>query len=284
MANERFMMAPVRPPDDINKPFFAYGIFKKGQIAHFKLEPFVSEVDEEAEIENCELKMRDGFPLVSETSGFKTKGHVLSFPKTHRMQAYDAIRKSLADSLYEWGTRTVNGQEVNVLFGKNPDDGAYTLDNYNGTYNNNYDCSKDIFFNELIEFLKLEFGKFENRPMDYDGDINDIFRLQMIYMMLWSAVDRYCKLKYGAINYIRDNLKLFSQDKVFTDSLEECKLMEPSQKIPYLHKFDKPIDLYYDVRCNVVHRGKDWNNNIKVLYHSLNNLLAIFENVTEKTF
>ena len=284
MAYEKFMMDPVSPPDDIDKPFFAYGIFKKGQIAHFKLELFVCEVDEEAEIENCELKMRDGFPLVSGTSRLKTKGHVLFFHKKHREHAYDAICKSLADDLYEWGTRTVNGQEVNVLFGKNPDDGAYTLDNDDGIYNNNYDGGKDIFFRELIEFLNLEFEKFEGRPMDYDGDRNDIFRLQMIYMMLWSAVDRYCKLKYGAINYIRHNLNLFSQDKVFTDSLKECDLMEPSPNLPYLHKFDSPMDLYYDVRCNVVHRGKDWNGNIKVLYHSLNNLLVIFDNVTKKSF
>lgn len=281
---EKFIKDPVSPPEDIDKPFFAYGIFKEGQIAHFKLELFISDVDDEAEIEDCKLKMRDGFPLVAEASRRNVKGQVLSFDEKYREQAYDIICKSLADDLYEWKTKNVNGREVNVLFGKNPDVGAYILQENDGKYNNNYDGSKDIFFNELIEFLKSECRKFNDRPIDFEDDGYDIFRLQMNYMMLWSAVDRYCKLKYGAINYIRHNLDLFSKDKVFTDSMNECNLMEHRSNLQYLQQFDSPIDLYYDIRCNVVHRGKDWNTNIKILNISLNNLLSIFDKVIEKTF
>ena len=281
---EKFITDPVSPPDDIDKPFFAYGIFKEGQIAHFKLELFISEVDDEAEIEDCKLKMRDGFPLVAEASRRIVKGQVLSFDEKYSEQAYDIICKSLADDLYEWKTKTVNGREVNVLFGKDPDVGAYSLQNDDGTYNNNYDGSKDIFFNELIVFLNLESEKFKDRPFDYKDDGYDIFRLQMNYMMLWSAVDRYCKMKYGAINYNRHNLDLFSRDKLFADSLNECDLIEHRSNLTYIRQFNSLIDLYYDIRCNVVHRGKDWNTNTKILHQSLENLLKIFGNVINKTF
>ena len=49
-------------PDDIDLPFFAYGIFKPGQLAYSKIRNHVDENINNVEI-NYLMKTRDGVPF-----------------------------------------------------------------------------------------------------------------------------------------------------------------------------------------------------------------------------
>lgn len=285
--SKKINQKPVSPPDDLNKPFFAYGVFKKGQLAHSKIEDYVESVDDDAEIENCMMMIRDGIPLISneKAEGYTTKGHIIWFLDEYR--AYKIISDTEPEDLYEWGKTTVKGVEVNVLYGKNPQDGSYPYENDNGIYVDNFEGTLDpLFSDDLFDLLEYE----SNNLKDDDCDI---FRLQMCYMMLWSAIDRYCILKYDSINYQSDNLKKLSEDPVFRESVDESDL--PSHNQIYSAKDAKEWEwrewsyfsklyFYYVVRCNVVHRGKDRQTNIGILHESLDELLCVFRKVIDKTF
>ena len=52
----------MKLPNNTGLPFFAYGIFKPGQIAHFRIKDLV-ENTKDAEISGS-LKERDGIPLL----------------------------------------------------------------------------------------------------------------------------------------------------------------------------------------------------------------------------
>lgn len=280
---------PVTPPDDVNKPFFAYGIFKKGQIAHSKIEDCVEFVDDadDVEITDCELKVRDGVPFIADktSEGYNTKGQIIHFCEGREEEAYQIISDTEPEDLYEWGETTVKGKEVNVLYGIAAGPGSFLYETNDGEYVDSFDGRQDPFFSDLIDFLNLEC---QNRIND---DYN-LFRLQMQYMILWSAIDRYCTLKYDSKNFQAGNISKLSKDPLFIESINECHL--PDHKSIYSSIDAKPwewrnspfskLNFYYKVRGNVVHRGKDWHTNKDILGQCLDELLEIFSKLIDKTF
>ena len=62
---------------DSQCPFFTYGIFKPGQIAHFRLEDFVD--DTERGTVSGELWERDGIPILDTRGIGETHGELLWF-------------------------------------------------------------------------------------------------------------------------------------------------------------------------------------------------------------
>jgi len=50
-------------PADINNPFFAYGIFRPGQLGFFQLKELVSDIIEASQVAGS-LLLRDGLPII----------------------------------------------------------------------------------------------------------------------------------------------------------------------------------------------------------------------------
>lgn len=287
--SKKINQKPVNLPEDLNKPFFAYGIFKKGQIAYSKIEDCVRDVDDadDVELKDCEMKIRDGVPLISDykSEGYRTKGQIIWFLDEQKERAYKIISDTEPDDLYEWGETNVKGIEVNVLYGKKPGDGSYTYETDGGRYVDNFDGKNDLFFKDLFEFLRLESEKL-------DGGEYDLFRLQMYYMILWSVIDRYCSLKYDSINFKGDDIRNLSNDPVFIKSINSFDL--PNRKPIYSSRDGKPwewrnstyskLNYYYKLRGNVIHRGKDRLTNTDILHLCFDELLKIFKKVIDKTF
>lgn len=75
-------------PDDVDLPFFAYGIFKPGQLAHSKIKNHVDECIKDIEI-NYRMKIRDGVPiLIDGKSDYNhTRGSLITFKKGHGKRA-----------------------------------------------------------------------------------------------------------------------------------------------------------------------------------------------------
>ena len=318
MSNEKEKPKHVCPPnvDVIENPFFAYGIFKPGQIAFSRIKDYVWK-EEPCDVSR-EMKMRDGVPLIeNEESQRITRGYVIYFNKEDREDAYKIISETHPFQLYEWDTISVDGIICNVLIGKDMEKGCHPSLDDNDRYVDDYDGRNDPYFEKLIHFLRCEM-KHENRSEIYRcsscdcscgpdvckfysedcrfySESHEFYKLQMQYMLLWSGIDRYCSLKYGAYLDQWELRSKLADDDVFNDSLQDCwdkkKIRRKRNVYTTLlveRKLNrKPwyaINFYYTIRCNVVHRGKEKRIEESILRESLHELLDIFEGVINNTF
>ncbi len=58
-------------PANINLPFFAYGIFKRGQISHFRIKEYVKQLITSVSV-NGLLHIRDGITIIDTKHNDKT--------------------------------------------------------------------------------------------------------------------------------------------------------------------------------------------------------------------
>lgn len=284
-----YRLKPVEIPNDdedfCKRGFFAYGIFKKGQLAYSKIKDCVDHIEDD-EI-NRELLLRDGMPIISyNESDLTTKGHKIFFIDGKEEETYEKICKILPKPFYRWSIIEIDEEEYNVLIGKRPGAGSIHYCDDNENYIDCFDGKLDPYFSRIIPFIRNEIG-------DLKHDENEIFRLQMYYMLLWSAIDRYCSLKYDVTEKQGDYLKALSKDCIFINALDRTSIEKrrPIFSANRLGRFkfdeEKPlfiINYYYTLRSNVVHRGKDEKNKIGILRSSLGELLEIFEIMIDETF
>ena len=159
----------------------------------------------------------------------------------------------------------------------------------------NFKGKKDPLFKEGMELIRenLDSGNFYREK--------GFFQLQMNYMLLWSAIDRYCKLKYNKGTELK-NREALSEDKLFEDALSlfsKGGLSKSKDRIPYKpiysaddltkRKFDIQnkkwfINYFYTLRCNIVHRSKSNFKDINLLEQATSDLLDIFEYIKKETF
>lgn len=130
-----------------------------------------------------------------------------------------------------------------------------------------------------------------NSKQDFSSDIKNFFILQMHYMLLWTAIDRFSSLRYNK-EKISNNNYHFSQQQVFINALEnmgieERKIFTADNLRKYKLDADKSnwaINYYYKVRCNIVHRGKTFFNDYDDVHNSIKELSKIFKEVLTDTF
>lgn len=298
-------------PDDTSLPFFDYGIFKPGQLAYPKIKDHVNKQDIKSVEINYRMKIRDGIPILTngQNDNYKTKGFIMTFK--NRQKAYKIISNTFFENFYEWKTLKINGDDVNVLFGKNIRRGSDTI--LNEEDKENYDGKNDPFFNEALDMVEKYLNRNKEKKIEIDSKkylkikikqdgklknnqshnkINDFFELQKNYMLLWSSIERYTNIKYNEATKKRNN-KRFSEEKAFRDGMNKNK--SKSHKAVFstndLKKYVfyptdsyKTINYYYAFRCNVVHRGKASYNDYRMLETATMELLEIFKNALEDTW
>ena len=273
-------------PNDTDLPFFAYGIFKPGQLAYSKIKNHVYENTNNIEI-NYRMKHRDGVPILinEENDRFHTQGSVITFKKGHEEKAYDIICNTLLRKLYKWKILKINGKEVNVVFGANPRDGSDHIEDPRERVN--FNGKRDPLFTEALDLIEKNLNSHKHL-----SDVERFFDLQMNYMLLWSAIERYTSLKYNK-RLKKWNNKKFAKEMAFKEGIRKYK---DKQHTPVystedlkIHKFnaDDPYETlryYYTLRCNVVHRGKATYNDYHMLKTATDELLEIFREVLKNTF
>ena len=267
----------------LDLPFFAYGIFKPGQIAYSKIRDLDFEM-KEASI-NYLMKQRDGVPILLQKGNerYNTKGCLYDFSDGEK--AYKIICQTMSPALYKWGTIDVEGKKANVLFGLNPNSGSVYIED--ACDRECFDGSNDPIFKEGIKLIKDNL-KSEDFCME-----EGFFKLQMNYMLLWSAIDRYCKLKYNMGSEHENRLEL-AKEANFISALR--KIDETGKYRPIFstddlmrRSFDVSnpkycINYYYTLRCNIVHRGKTSIRDVHLLKKATDDLLEIFEYILDETF
>lgn len=273
----------LNKPNDINLPFFAYGVLKPGEIAYSRIKNLIYEKNEVSV--NYPMKHRDGVPILfSKANKFdETCGYVFHFSDNE--EAYKIITQTISGNLYKWGTIDLGQEKVNVLFGKNPSAGSNDIESPSDR--KSYTGRNDPLFREGLQLVKdnLKSGGFSWEK--------GFFNLQMNYMLLWSAIDRYCKLRYNQEKEHENRIEL-SNEKVFKEALDKYaggKHYRTLYTTDDLSKrefdLDNPkycINYYYTLRCNIVHRGKTSMSDTDLLRQATIDLLNIFEYILEDTF
>ena len=291
----------VNPPKqkNIKLPFFAYGIFKPGQLAYSRISEFVK--NKYSDNIPYEMSYRDGVPLIlpDEDTNFFTQGYLIYFKEDQEREAYDIISETEPENLYEWKKIKVGNNDANVLMGKNVEKGCSPQNKME--YNPYYDGRYDPFFKEAIRLIERNLNKIKVKEKDknYCPNVNDFFTLEMNYMLLWSAIERYSSLKYkfqGKGENTKDFVKEDSFQKAFKKYVHRTDTVHNAEKL-YPKTLNSPnnrnhilcyinsIQYYYTVRSNVVHRGKMINmEDYNRLRLSLEELLLIFTDVLKDTF
>ena len=273
-------------PNDTSLPFFAYGIFKPGQLAYSKIKNHVEKHLDNVKI-NYEMRHRDGVPILidKENNQHYTEGVIINFRKGREEIAYKIISNTLLKELYEWKTIKINGDDVNILFGANPYNGSDYIEEPEKRVK--FDGKKDPFFKDAIELIEKNLNSRE-----FSRDAESFFELQMNYMLLWSAIDRYSSLKYNKRKQ-KWNRERFAKEKAFKNGINKFKdrYHRPvySTNDLTMHEFNEKdsketINYYYTLRCNIVHRGKSIGYDYELVERATRELLEIFNDILNDTF
>lgn len=214
----------------------------------------------------------------------KTRGYIIYFNELCSESAYEIISENMHNKMYKWKEIKVGENRANVLIGVNPNMGCSKIDGNIGNYKGQY----DPYFTEAIRVIKDELNDEKDKKSNYDN----FFKLQMTYLLLWTAIERYASLKYNC-STIGQNWEMLSNEDVVKTSLKKhVKSIRKVYSAKDLKEFtldpNKPrysINYYYTIRCNATHRGKAApHEDYEILKQSLEELLLIFDDILDDTF
>lgn len=282
----------MNPPDNIELPFFAYGLFKPGQLAFYKIQNLIGSYSQ-TNIFGY-LKERDGVPIFVESDNSLLKGFLIKFKDECEAEGYAKITSLEPKKYYKWiESVTTDNITCNVLLGKNPNKG--TSDFENGIW----DGKKDPYFNEaLIEIRSILEDEKNNRPIG-PSNFEAFFRLQMAYLLLWISIERYASLRYNLSETPFKKIMHIADDEIFPILLEKyySKDKYPNRKTVIfksnnpndVYKLDplnakKSLKYYYQVRSNSVHMGKTIFYDYETIKAALKELLEIFTDILNYSF
>jgi hypothetical protein len=293
MANqiEAIQGPNIQNPKRTTLPFFAYGLFKPGQLGFDRLEQYVSH----RRMSCCasgSIWLRDGIPLFEPDTGEKTWGALLYFRDERSLIAYNCISEIEPEDQYYWGEIDVGDERgrggaverANVLIGKKPQKGSVGLEggNWNGR--------DDPLFKEALDVIEQVL----NQNCEFHDDLRKLFRLQMGYLLLWSAIERYAALRYHLGRGVMQKVWHIAEDPTFKQQV--AKVQDDGQR--WVYRADEPgkrvrfvpsnpeesLEYYYQLRSNMVHRGKSQHGDSEKVRKALSELLSIFTKMLDEAF
>lgn len=260
---------------DINLPFFAYGIFRQGEIAYFQITDFVKNVESNKSIKG-KLMFRDGLYIIDKNGGVTVEGDLIWFKENKAQLAYDHINGLEPDKHYSWASIDLNNQNVNVLYGKSPGKGTSDCNEVNSW--------RDPLFTDAIEVV----GEILNDNKQFNN-FKNLFKIQMAYLLLWSSIERYTSLRYHLGKNSTNKINNLATENAFIVALKQHALerrtvfstVNPAADKEILNSANpqKSLDYYYQIRSNITHRGKGVHKDFDMVYKSLDELLKIFTDV-----
>lgn len=263
-------------PDKLTLPFFAYGLFKPGQLAYFQIGGLVATTSS-ASIPG-ELLVRDGVPFLNKAGQGRVDGAVVKFDPGTEEQAYDCVAHMEPRHLYSWSTVRVDEATANVLVGRRPKQGR-------PLHSPNWDGWRDPLFEEALDLVE------QARQARGNRNFRSLFKRQMAYMLLWSAIERYLTLRYSLGENVVKKVKKLASEPAFAaalrrhvDTMNEVRRSSDPTQAAKLDPNDpeRSALYYYQVRSNVTHRGKTApDEDGAILEAALDELLPIFREVLE---
>lgn len=293
MTDQRPETPPTVPlPLNTQLPFFAYGSLKAGEPAHDQISGFLADEPLPAAIPGT-LWVRDGLPLLELAGAGQVEGFLLSFKTESAEHAYQTICRFEPPKHYCWkesATLLEPSVRANVLVGKELERGrAAHLETNSWTLLD--DPVFDSGLSVVRDVIKRDAKRvFDSAPPEH-FDWPRFFRLQMAYLLLWSAMERYAALRFGAGLVPMAKIKKFGRHEVFRAALKRagvsrkdtvCDSRDPEDSFA-LDASDplSSILYYYQVRNNLSHRGKGAWADGEIVRKSLMELEAIFDAVLQ---
>jgi len=273
-------------PQNINLPFFTYGIFKPGELAFLSIHEYVHS------FKRCSskgiLRIRDGLPILDKDGYDNVEGYIIHFRNDSIKKGYSRIIEIEPDKQYEWGTGMMNEEkiEANILFAKVPENGSIRSDY--SCYNGN----DDPLFSDAMTLIEDMIKDPENLGHDnYYG----FFKLQMAYLLLWTIIERYTSLRYMLSGSSRKKYLKLATDPIFCDQLKQnvertekiYRANDPRQGKAETLNPENPkssLDYYYQIRSNITHRGKAAFKDFNRLEYSLKELFYIMKATIDNAF
>jgi hypothetical protein len=260
------------PPVNPALPFFAYGAFRPGELAFLRIKNYAIGI-KRAVLKGA-LRIRDGLPIADVADSGSIDGFLIRLAEEKQIAAYRQISELEPQKQYRWEELQVDGSAANVLVGMSPKKGSLLLEEA-------WRGEDDPLFTAALDVVEETFAM--NRSFAWD--LKPLFRLEMAYLLLWSSVERYASLRYHLGSRAFEKIELVASEPAFQHALREyvseertvqradaptktCKL-DPSDPA-------KSIAYYYQLRSNLVHRGKAATNDHQRLVSSLDELLPIF--------
>jgi hypothetical protein len=263
----------MQVPEQPDLPFFAYGLFRPGQLGFLRLKEFVESAT--SLTIPGELRLRDGLPIADRQGGGAITGSLLQFKTGMGSQAYQRVVDIEPDHQYIWGQTAANGIVCNVLWGKSPQKGTVPLDEPD------WDGRIDPLFTAALEVVEEALREHST----FKWDLKPMFRLQMAYLLLWSAIERYTSLRYHLADKAFDKVVQLAAEPAFAKAMSDIEAPQrsvqradrPSDRV----RFDpqnpvRCIEYYYQLRSNVVHRGKGVPRDHDRIREALSELLPAF--------
>jgi hypothetical protein len=269
-------------PANTNLPFFAYGIFKQGQISYPIIEPFVGQ--NTPHYIHGKLWVRDGIPLAqllhhTDNSEF-ISGDLISFKRGQEVDGYQSICNLEPDYYYEWSEVAEGDNWVNILIGKKINKGA---EEYEAPEWNSWD---DPLFTTAFEVINELISEAEN-DLYSSIDGRSFLKLQMGYLLLWTSIERFVTLRYCfSGKTIRQKILELQYEPKFSEALLRLnsesyrKIYSSENTSDYFFDKSKPVktlDYYYQIRSNITHRGKASVTDAKLVLKCLKDLTSVFE-------
>lgn len=286
-------------PTNIELPFFAYGIFRPGQLGFFQISDFVERF-QQASVKAL-LVEKDGIPLlISKNLDRDCSGYLL-FPKEDQAENfYKTISNMEPADFYRWETIKVNQTNTdfgpinaNILSSRRDLGGTHTLekDYWDGREDPLFvlgidEVRKALSYCENAE--KEEICKSSGIRIDFPNEYRKLFRYHMAYLLLWTIIERYGTLRYGMSESISKRNEKISQEKAFMQSLKKIipgkttsdRVFPSNRDRGYCLNSTDPISsikYFYAIRSNAAHRGKAIINDSVKLENATKWLLEIFE-------
>jgi len=267
-------------PTNTELPFFAYGLFRKGQISHFRIKSEISKIKANYSI-NGLLRIRDGITIIDATiTDRKVIGDLIFFDEDKSKIAYESICLLEPKKYYKWSEIQTDFGKANLLVGVKPHLGSVEdLDSW--------DSWSDPLFTVSFELIEEAIS---NSDKDDFWSGKQFLRLQMAYLLLWSSIERFVALRYNFRgDHIIQNITNLTKEPKFKELILRCnekRVLYSSDNVENKIKFDKNdslmcIKYYYQIRSNITHRGKASIQDVKLVKECLIELKRIFEKIID---
>jgi hypothetical protein len=152
-----------------------------------------------------------------------------------------------------------------------------------------YRSRDDPLFTEAMDEISAVLRPaLRSRPA---SEVGQFFQYQMAYLLLWSALERFCSLRYGLGLESMARIHRLAEEPAFSDALkrhvhEERRVFRadrPTEPPEHLRPDDPTgsLDFYHQARSNIVHRGKSVRDDLSLVQQSLAELSAIFRDLLD---
>jgi hypothetical protein len=270
----------MQMPSDTSLPFFSYGIFRVGGIGFISVKEYINKVDKNKRAIG-KLLVRDGIPILdTQEVSASTIGDIFYFTDAERDKAYGKIVDLEPEKYYSWVVQNIDGINVNLLSGVKAKNGSVVAENlFWDSWND------DALFTTAFEIIEEELERVGIKFVDGKR----FLKLQMLYLLLWTSIERYLGLRYSFRGAeISSKIRSLSNNSNFAEMLIKYTEHSRYRKIYSTDRADdalrfdchnakKSLEYFYQVRCNITHRGKAALGDSDLVEQCLRDLYRVYK-------